>query len=183
MPAYLKGHSKGEYVFDHSWADAFDVPAGSTIPSCNRRAVHPAGPRLLLSDEVLAVPCRAPPNNWANGFSSAHATFVEPEQQALFEEAGWMLRHDIQFHWQNRDFSSFDDFLATLASRKRRSLKKERAAAQADVEIVHLRGPEIEPRHWDAFWVFYQDTGARWASLSPREAFELFSSGWAIHCC
>jgi len=72
-----------------------------------------------------------------------------------------MLRSDIQFHWHNRGFEDFDDFLASLASRKRKDLRKERAAAQSEVEIVRLQGAEIAPEHWDAFWYFYQDTGAR----------------------
>jgi predicted N-acyltransferase len=110
-----------------------------------------------------------------NGFSSAHATFIEPEQQRLFEEAGWMLRSDIQFHWHNRGFESFDDYLASLASRKRKALRKERAAAQAEVEIHRLRGADIDTVHWDAFWGFYQDTGARkWGTpYLTREAFDL----------
>ena len=86
-----------------------------------------------------------------------------------------MLRSDIQFHWHNRGFARFDDFLATLASRKRKDLRKERAAAQAEVDIIHLRGSDIRPEHWDAFWAFYQDTGARkWGTpYLTRAAFDL----------
>ncbi len=179
MPAYLKGHSQGEYVFDHSWADAYERAGGRYYPKLQIAAPFtPAtGPRLLLSDPAYAAPLLAAAEQLClqNGFSSAHATFLEPAQRDLFAGAGWMLRSDIQFHWFNRGYRSFDDFLATLASRKRKDLRKERAAAQAAVEIVRLRGAEIRPEHWDAFWRFYQDTGARkWGQpYLTRAAFDL----------
>lgn len=181
MPAYLKSHSQGEYVFDHSWADAYERAGGSYYPKLQIAAPFtPAtGPRLLLSDDALAAPLLSAAEQLClqNGFSSAHATFIEPDQHAFFEDAGWMLRSDIQFHWHNRGFEDFDDFLASLASRKRKDLRKERAAAQSEVEIVRLQGAEIAPEHWDAFWYFYQDTGARkWGRpYLTREAFDLFS--------
>ena len=181
MPAYLKGHSQGEYVFDHHWADAFERAGGSYYPKLQIAAPFtPAtGPRLLLSDPAYAAPLLAAAEQLClqNGFSSAHATFIEPGQQPVFEEAGWMLRADLQFHWHNHDFASFDDFLATLASRKRKDLRKERAAAQAEVDIQRLRGADIRAEHWDAFWEFYQDTGARkWGTpYLTRAAFDLIS--------
>ena len=91
------------------------------------------------------------------------------------------MRSDLQFHWENRDYSSFDDFLGQLASRKRRTLRKERAKAQEGVEIVRLSGDEIKPHHWDAFWIFYQDTGARkWGQpYLTREAFTLLGERMA----
>ena len=179
MPAYLKGHSQGEYVFDHAWADAYERAGGSYYPKLQIAAPFtPAtGPRLLLADEALAAPLLAAAEQLClqNRFSGAHATFIEPAQQALFEDAGWMRRSDIQFHWHNRDFASFDAFLDTLASRKRKDLRKERRAAQAEVEIKRLRGDDIRPEHWDAFWEFYQDTGARkWGTpYLTRQAFDL----------
>ena len=182
MPAYLKSHSQGEYVFDHSWADAYERAGGSYYPKLQIAAPFtPAtGPRLLLADDALAAPLLSAAEQLClqNGFSSAHATFIEPDQHAFFEDAGWMLRSDIQFHWHNRGFNDFDDFLASLASRKRKDMRKERAAAQDEVEIVRLRGEEIAPEHWDAFWYFYQDTGARkWGRpYLTREAFDLFSA-------
>jgi len=111
-----------------------------------------------------------------NDFSSAHATFVEPAQLPLFERAGWLARSDIQFHWENRGYRSFDDFLAGLAFRKRKAIRKEREAAQAGVTIRALVGEEIRAEHWDAFWLFYQDTGARkWGHpYLTRAAFDLF---------
>ncbi|MDJ0644061.1 MAG: GNAT family N-acetyltransferase [Erythrobacter sp.] len=180
MPSYAKGHSQGEYVFDHSWADALQRAGRNYYPKLQIAAPFtPAnGPRLLLSDPSLALHllkgaelvCEQ------NGLSSAHATFIEPRQVSLFEQADWLIRSDIQFHWLNRDYSSFDAFLTELASRKRKNLRKERAAAQRDVRIVHLSGDDIKPEHWDAFWIFYQDTGARkWGTpYLTREAFTLF---------
>ena len=179
LPAWLKSHSQGEYVFDHSWADAWHRAGGRYYPKLQIAAPFtPAtGPRILTRDPALAAPLLAAAERLCaeNGLSSAHATFIAPEQVPLFEEAGWLLREDIQFHWDNRGYASFDDFLAALSSRKRKDLRKERAAAQAGVEIVRLTGDAITEAHWDAFWRFYQDTGARkWGRpYLTREAFIL----------
>jgi predicted N-acyltransferase len=179
LPAYLKGHSQGEYVFDHNWADAFERAGGRYYPKLQIAAPFtPAtGPRLLLEDDALALPLLGAAEQLCaqNGFSSAHATFIAPGQAPLFEAAGWLTRHDIQFHWVNRGYASFEDFLATLASRKRKDIRKERAAVQAEVDIVRLRGTEIRSGHWDHFWRFYQDTGARkWGTpYLTRPAFDL----------
>ncbi|MFN3516476.1 MAG: GNAT family N-acetyltransferase, partial [Novosphingobium sp.] len=180
LPAYLKSHSQGEYVFDHAWADAWHRAGGQYYPKLQIAAPFtPAtGPRLLLADQALALPLlRAAEQVCAdNGLSSAHATFIAPEQLPLFEQAGWLLRSDIQFHWENRGYGCFEDFLAELSSRKRKDLRKERAAAQAGVDIRALTGAEIGEAEWDAFWAFYQDTGARkWGRpYLTREAFTLF---------
>ena len=164
-PAYLKAHSQGEYVFDHGWADAWHRAGGQYYPKLQIAAPFtPAtGPRLLCRDPAIGAALLAGVEALCvqNGLSSAHATFLTPEQVLLFEQAGWLLREDIQFHWENRGYTSFDDFLATLASAKRKNLRKERAAAQAGVEIRALSGSELAEEHWDAFWQFYQDTGAR----------------------
>ncbi|WP_309751985.1 GNAT family N-acetyltransferase [Novosphingobium sp.] len=179
MPAYLKSHSQGEYVFDQSWADAWHRAGGSYYPKLQIAApfTPASGPRLLLADPALAMPLLRAAEQLceANGISSAHATFIAPGQVPLFEAAGWMLRSDIQFHWENRGYASFDDFLAQLSSRKRKDIRKERAAAQDGVEIRHLRGAEITEAHWDAFWTFYQDTGSRkWGQpYLTRAAFSL----------
>ena len=179
LPAYAKSHSQGEYVFDHAFADAWERAGGRYYPKLQISAPFtPAtGPRLLLSDPALAAPLLSAAEQLClqNGFSSAHATFIEPDQVAHFEEAGWLLRKDIQFHWFNQHFTSFDDFLGTLTSRKRKELRKERAAAQQGLEIVPLIGDAIRPQHWDAFWIFYQDTGARkWGHpYLTRKAFDL----------
>src|SRR5690606_29380581 len=130
LPAYLKGHSQGEYVFDHASADAWDRAGVACYPDLQIAAPFtPAtGPRLLLADEAYAAPLlRAAEQLWRqHGLSSAHATFIEPGQLPLFERAGWMGRSDIQFHWINRGYDSFDAFLGHLASRKRKAVRKER---------------------------------------------------------
>ena len=116
-----------------------------------------------------------------NGLSSAHATFIEPAQVPLFEAAGWLLREDIQFHWENRGYPDFDAFLAVLSSRKRKDIRKERERAQDGVEIRVLSGGDLREEHWDAFWSFYQDTGARkWGHpYLTREAFSLLGETMA----
>jgi predicted N-acyltransferase len=165
MPAYVKSHSQGEYVFDHSWAAAFERAGGDYYPKLQIAVPFTPvpGPRLLLRDPALAAPLIAAAEAVVvqNGLSSAHATFLAPEQVPLFEAAGWLIRIDTQFHWHNQGFASFDDFLATLSSRKRKAIRKERSAALEGLTVEHLTGSAIEERHWDAFWQFYQDTGAR----------------------
>lgn len=185
LPCYLKQHSQGEYVFDHAWADAWHRAGGEYYPKLQISVPFtPAtGPRLLTPHPELALPllraaetlCRE------NGLSSAHATFIEPAQVPVFEEAGWLLREDIQFHWENRGYRSFDEFLAALSSRKRKDIRKERAKAQEGVEIRTLTGAELGEEHWDAFWHFYQDTGARkWGRpYLTREAFSLLGETMA----
>ncbi|ABQ69140.1 protein of unknown function DUF482 [Rhizorhabdus wittichii RW1] len=165
LPAYAKSHSQGEYVFDHAWADAWQRAGGDYYPKLQIAVPFSPvpGPRLLLRDPGLAPALIAAAEALVeqHGLSSAHATFVAPEQVPLFEAAGWLIRTDRQFHWANRGYGSFDDFLDALASRKRKAIRKERATAVAGLEIVHLTGAAIEERHWDAFWRFYQDTGSR----------------------
>lgn len=179
LPAYAKGHSQGEYVFDHSWADAWHRAGGRYYPKLQIAAPFtPAtGPRLLLSDPALAPQLLkgAEAVCLSNQLSSAHATFIDPAQLPLFEAGGWLMRTDIQFHWFNRGYASFEDFLGALSSRKRKDLRKERAAALERLTIRHLTGADIREEHWDAFWVFYQDTGSRkWGRpYLTREAFSL----------
>jgi uncharacterized protein len=179
MPSYAKGHSQGEYVFDHSWADAWHRAGGRYYPKLQIAApfTPASGPRLLLSDPALAPHLLKAAETVCgnNGLSSAHATFVEPAQMPLFEAGGWLRRSDIQFHWLNQGYGCFDDFLGALASRKRKDLRKERAAASVGLTFRHLTGAEIGEEHWDAFWVFYQDTGQRkWGTpYLTREAFSL----------
>ena len=179
LPAYLKQHSQGEYVFDHSWADAWQRAGGAYYPKLQIAAPFtPAtGPRLLTRDPAYAAPLLAAAEKLCemHDLSSAHATFVEPEQIPLFEAAGWLIRSDIQFHWHNRGYASFDDFLNALSSRKRKAIRKERAAAQEGVDIRSFTGTEIQLEHWDAFWHFYQDTGSRkWGRpYLTRAAFDL----------
>ncbi len=179
LPAYLKNHSQGEYIFDHHWADALERAGGSYYPKLQIAAPFSPvpGPRLLMQDTSLAPQILAAAEAVVeqNGLSSAHATFVDESQLEHFRAADWLIRTGSQFHWRNRDYGSFDDFLGALSSRKRKAIRKERASAQASVGIEILRGTEITPAHWDAFWIFYQDTGARkWGRpYLTRAAFDL----------
>ncbi|HSG33621.1 MAG TPA: GNAT family N-acetyltransferase [Sphingomonadaceae bacterium] len=185
LPSYLKTHSQGEYVFDHNWADAWHRAGGKYYPKLQIAVPFtPAnGPRILLKDVSLATPLLRAAETLCEreGLSSAHATFIEPRQLPLFEAAGWLPRSDIQFHWFNRGYGSFDDFLAVLSSRKRKNLRKERQAATEGLMIRSLSGDDIKPEHWDAFWRFYQDTGSRkWGTpYLTREAFDLFGERMA----
>ncbi|WP_082737791.1 MULTISPECIES: GNAT family N-acetyltransferase [unclassified Sphingomonas] len=164
-PAYAKSHSQGEYVFDHAWADAYERAGGRYYPKIQVAAPFTPvpGPRLLLRDPALApaliAGIEALTDN--NHLSSAHATFVDEAQLPLFEQAGWLLRAGTQFHWHNCDYADFDAFLSDLSSRKRKAIRKERTRANEGLTIRHLTGAEITEAHWDAFWVFYQDTGSR----------------------
>ena len=161
-PAYLKSHSQGEYVFDHGWADAWERAGGAYYPKLQVAVPFTpcVGPRLLGDDhdallaalETIAI---------QNGLSSAHITFLPEEEIKLAEARGWLRRDGLQFHWFNRGYGSFEDFLAALSSRKRKAIRKERVAAVERLEIVTLLGAEIEPHHWQAMWRFYQDTGTR----------------------
>jgi predicted N-acyltransferase len=165
MPAYVKSHSLGEYVFDHGWADAYERAGGDYYPKLQIAVPFTPvpGKRLLAREPVLAPALIAAAERIvaAHGLSSAHATFIAAEEVSLFEQAGWLIRTDSQFHWLNEGFATFDDFLATLSSRKRKMIRRERALALEGLEVVQLTGAEIGEAHWDAFWAFYQDTGAR----------------------
>ncbi len=178
-PAYAKSHSQGEYVFDHGWADAWERAGGNYYPKLLIAAPFtPApGPRLLLrnADAAPALIAAVEAVTDQNGLSSAHATFVSPDQVPLFEAAGWLVRTGTQFHWHNDGYAGFDDFLAALASRKRKAIRHERAKAVEELTIRHLTGAELTEAHWDAFWIFYQDTGSRkWGRpYLTREFFSL----------
>jgi hypothetical protein len=165
LPAYIKSHSQGEYVFDHGWADAYARAGGDYYPKLQIAVPFTPvpGPRLLTTNPALAPALIAAAERVVqqNRLSSAHATFLDPAEVDLFEGAGWLIRVDSQFHWHNDGYDNFDDFLAALSSRKRKAIRKERAAAVEGLEIVNLTGPDLTEAHWDAFWTFYQDTGAR----------------------
>ncbi|MBY9062893.1 GNAT family N-acetyltransferase [Sphingomonas yunnanensis] len=164
-PAYAKSHSQGEYVFDHGWADAWERAGGAYYPKLQVAVPFTPvpGARLLLRDAEAAPALIAALEAVTDrhDLSSAHATFVAPDQIAQFERAGWLIREGTQYHWQNQGYASFDDFLGALASRKRKAIRKERAAAVEGLTIRHLSGAAIGRREWDAFWRFYQDTGSR----------------------
>ncbi|MEA3039550.1 MAG: uncharacterized protein QOE79_2063 [Sphingomonadales bacterium] len=164
-PAYVKSHSQGEYVFDHGWAQAWEQAGGDYYPKLQIAVPFTPVPgrRLLTRDPALAPQLIAAAEAVVeqNDLSSAHATFIAPEEVDLFEAAGWLIRVDTQFHWSNPGYASFDDFLGALASRKRKAIRKERAAALDGLTVEHLTGAAITETHWDAFWAFYQDTGSR----------------------
>jgi predicted N-acyltransferase len=161
-PAYLKSHSQGEYVFDHGWADAWERAGGDYYPKLQVAVPFTPvpGPRLLGSrpQQLLAA---IEAVTVQNGISSAHLTFAGDADAEECERRGWLIRHGVQYHWFNRGYTSFEDFLAALTSRKRKTLRKERAAAREGLEFRALRGAEIGPGVWDAMWAFYQDTGSR----------------------
>jgi predicted N-acyltransferase len=161
-PAYLKAHSQGEYVFDHGWAEAWARAGGAYYPKLQIAVPFtPVPGRRLLGCRPQALITAAEAITVQNELSSAHATFIAPEEVAEFDARRWLIRDGIQYHWFNRDYASFDDFLGSLASRKRKVIRKERAAAREGLEFVALRGTEIGPREWAAMWRFYQDTGSR----------------------
>jgi len=165
MPAYAKSHSQGEYVFDHNWAHAYERAGGSYYPKLQIAVPFTPVPgrRLLTRNPTLAPGLIAAAEAVVaqNGLSSAHATFLEEAELPLFERAGWLIRVDRQFHWHNDGYGDFDDFLASLSSRKRKAIRKERAAAVEGLEIEHVTGSALTEAHWDCFWHFYQDTGSR----------------------
>lgn len=183
MPLYAKTNSQGEFVFDHSWADAYERAGGSYFPKLlsavpftpvtGRRYLVPPGPdaeRLEAALLSAAIQVAA-----QNDFSSVHINFVEPEMVARMDETGLLIRTDQQFHWQNDGYDGFDGFLAVLSSAKRKNLRKERAKAQSGLTFLHLSGDAITEAHWDAFYHFYMDTGARkWGyPYLNRETFSL----------
>ena len=175
-PAYLKGHSQGEYVFDHGWAEAWQRAGGHYYPKLQVAVPFTPvpGPRLLghRPQQLLAA---AEAVTVQNGLSSAHITFIDEAGTTECERRGWLIRHGIQYHWFNRGYASFDDFLGALSSRKRKAIRKERSAAQEGIEIRALRGAEIGTAEWNAMWAFYQDTGGRkWGRpYLTREFFDL----------
>ena len=161
-PAYLKTHSQGEYVFDHGWADAWQRAGGDYYPKLQVSVPFtPCVGRRLLGDDPNALLAALETVTIQNGLSSAHITFLQEGELESAVGRGWLRRDGLQYHWFNRGYSNFDDFLGALASRKRKAIRKERAAAAEGIEIVELRGAEMEPAHWDAMWAFYQHTGAR----------------------
>ena len=177
MPLYVKGHSQGEYIFDHGWAEAYARAGGRYYPKLQVAVPFtPATGRRFLGDPAhrAALMQAAIGVAQQNGLSSLHVTFcTEDEAQALTGFEGTLHRITQQFHWENHGYASFDDFLAQLSSRKRKMIRKERETARAHgLTIRALTGDQIEPAHWDAFWLFYQDTGSRkWGTPYLTRAF------------
>ncbi|MCE1235776.1 MAG: GNAT family N-acetyltransferase [Hyphomicrobiales bacterium] len=177
-PVFLKGHSQGEYVFDHGWAQAYERAGGRYYPKLQVSVPFTPvpGPRLLAAPQdvearrILVAGLEAMVRQ--GGLSSAHATFLTERDVEVFRDAGWSLRHDRQYHFPNRGYRDHADFLSTLLGRKRKQILRERREAQAGLDIVALTGPDIEERHWDAFFAFYMHTGARkWGRPYLNRAF------------
>jgi len=181
LPMYLKAHSQGEYIFDFGWAEAWERAGGRYYPklqvavpftpATGRRFLGPPEHRAALADAAIGIAA-------GNNLSSLHVTFcTADEAAALAGHHGLLHRVTQQFHWENRGYATFDDFLADLSSRKRKMIRRERAEAQAQgLTIRALTGDAIEPAHWAAFWAFYQDTGSRkWGRpYLTRAAFDAF---------
>ncbi|CAN5218684.1 GNAT family N-acetyltransferase [soil metagenome] len=170
VPCYLKNHSQGEYVFDHGWADAYERAGGNYYPKLQATVPFtPAtGPRLLVRPgddsarvrETLAAGLVALCG--ATQASSVHVTFAREDESAFLAKQGFLQRTDQQFHWRNEGYGTFEDFLATLASRHRKAIRRERRDALAnDITIHPLTGSDITPDAWDAFFEFYMETGSR----------------------
>ncbi len=181
MPCYLKSHSYGEYVFDHAWASAYAQAGGRYYPKLQTSVPFtPAtGPRLLVRDGTDRHAARALLATAAMELaqqadtSSWHVTFPLREEWESLGALGMLQRTDTQYHWQNDGYSSFDDFLAALSSRKRKTVRKEREQARASgITIRWLTGTDIKEEHWDAFFTFYRDTGSRkWGTPYLKRAF------------
>jgi predicted N-acyltransferase len=169
MPLWLKGHSQGEYVFDHSWADAYERAGGQYYPKLLGAVPFTpvTGPRFLahpFADETtvrLALLQGATALVERLGVSSLHVNFPTQRDWRAMGEAGLLLREDMQYVWRNDGYGTFDDFLAALSSSRRKTIRRERRDAQAGLGIRVLTGRDIEPAHWDAFFAFYMDTGSR----------------------
>ena len=169
-PSYVKTHSRGEYVFDHGWAEAFERAGGDYYPKLQIAVPFTpvTGPRLLAAPGPLADAVRGALGDalieitTASDLSSAHVTFLtEPEWRAL-GKCGFLQRTDQQFHWVNADYANFDDFLNHLASRKRKTIRRERKEALcAGIEVCWLTGADLTEAVWDAFFAFYMETGSR----------------------
>ena len=170
LPSYLKNHSQGEYVFDSAWADALERAGGDYYPKlqCSVPFTPVTGPRLLVApgadvaavrEALLATGATAVRELKA---SSLHITFLTEAEWRAAGAIGYLQRTDQQFHWENRGYQSFDQFLTELSSSKRKNLRKERAAVrEAGVEFDWLTGRDITEAHWDIFFEFYMDTGGR----------------------
>lgn len=166
MPAYLKGHSYGEYVFDHGWANAYERAGGRYYPKLQSCVPFSpvTGPRLLAGDQAAAMGLVEAAKMLVeqHGLSGFHVTFADQAELPVYEAQDMLIRTDQQFHWRNQGYRDFEDFLDALASRKRKAVRKERREAlAAGIEIRHLTGSDLSEAAWDAFFAFYMDTANR----------------------
>ena len=192
-PAYLKSHSQGEYVFDHSWADAFTQAGGDYYPKLQiavpftpvpgRRLLARPGPGEAEREAALAAAAAAVVER--NGLSGAHITFLTESEWQRLGQRGFLQRTDQQFHWRNEGYATFEDFLGSLASRKRKTVRKEREQALSDdLTVEWVTGRDITEAHWDAFFAFYMDTGSRkWGRpYLNRKFFSLLGAAMPERC-
>ncbi len=169
MPLWLKGHSQGEYVFDHSWADAYERAGGRYYPKLLAAVPFTpvTGPRFLAHPSADAATVRQALLQGALalterlGVSSLHVNFPTRDDWTAMGEAGLLQRQDMQYVWRNEGYATFDDFLAALSSSRRKTIRRERREAATGLDIRILTGADIEEAHWDAFFAFYMDTGSR----------------------
>jgi len=180
VPMYLKSHSYGEYVFDHSWAHAYERAGGSYYPKLQVAVPFTPvpGPRLLVGQEggeaVYAALIQAMEEVARRyGVSSVHVTFPTEGDWSRLGEAGWLQRTGVQYHWENRGYASFDEFLGGLKSSKRKSIRRERReVAESGVRLHTLTGDDLKAEHWDAFHRFYLETADRkWGGGYLNRAF------------
>jgi uncharacterized protein len=188
MPLYAKDHSYGEYVFDHSWADAIMRAGGRYYPKlqCAVPFTPVPGRRIFAGDARVEFALAQGAIGLAQraDASSVHATFASAELCERLAPLNYLTRVGLQYHWFNRGYKSFDDFLADLSSQKRKNIRKERARAAEGLTIKRLRGSEISARDWDFFYRCYQDTGGRkWGSpYLNRKFFALLGERMAEAC-
>lgn len=193
-PCYLKAHSQGEYVFDAAWADAFMQAGGRYYPKLQiavpftpvpgRRLLARPGPDSEANETMLAAAAAELAER--NHLSGVHITFLSEGEWNRLGARGFLQRTDQQFHWSNAGYATFDDYLASLASRKRKAMRKEREqAVAAGLTIEWLRGREITEAHWDAFFAFYMETGSRkWGRpYLNRKFFSLLGASTVGECC
>ncbi|GHF34535.1 GNAT family N-acetyltransferase [Seohaeicola zhoushanensis] len=179
-PMYAKSHSQGEYIFDHSWAHAFERAgrryypklqiAVPFTPATGRRFLVRPGYEEIGMPALMEGAVRVAD---AHNIETVHVTFCTEAEAEAGASMALLVRASQQFHWEDDGYKTFEGFLASLSSRKRKNIRKEREAAQAFGGTIRtLTGDQIEPRHWDAFWQFYQDTGSRkWGSPYLTRAF------------
>lgn len=193
MPCYLKSHSRGEYVFDYGWAEAYERAGGDYYPKlqCAVPFTPVPGPRLLArpgpdhDERERTLAAAAITLAERLGVSSVHITFPTEGEWQRLAGMGFLQRTDQQFHWHNKGYHTFEHFMEQLASRKRKAVRKERAQAVASgITIEHVTGQDIREAHWDAFFEFYMDTGSRkWGSpYLNRRFFSLLGDAMADRC-
>ena len=176
-PLYLKSHSQGEYVFDHGWAEAFQRAGGRYYPKLQcavpftpvagcRLLAGQAAHRKLLAEELIRAAER-------QGASSSHVTFLSEQDAEAMGDGRWLPRQDLQYHWRNQDYATFEGFLAALSSSRRKVIRRERReVAERGISFAVKRGAEITEDDWDHFFAFYMDTGSRkWGRPYLNRAF------------